>query len=343
MTLSLQESRPVADAAPRRRPRRLLAAWILLLVGLGLLVVASILIGSRPVSPAALMALIRGDADPDVLTLIRDVRIPRTFAAVLVGITLAWAGALMQGMTRNPLADPGLLGVSAGSAFAVTIALSLLGVRSAMGVATAAVVGAAIMTVLVLVLGLRGAANDSRLILAGVAFSMTVSGIQTSITLLNPRALDAMRAWTAGSLATPDGDVMSAVLPLIAVAVALALLLARPLNALALGDDAARGLGSHPLRTRAGVAIAAALLIGAATAIAGPIGFAGLMIPHLVRPFTGPDTTRVLLASAVAGPVLLLGADIVARVALWPGEIPVGIVTAALGAPVLLLLIRRSR
>lgn len=343
MTTRLQEVRPDAGVTPRRSPRRLLVAGLLLLILLCALLVASILIGSRPVSPATLIALLGGNADADVLILLRDVRIPRTFAAVLVGIALAWAGALMQGMTRNPLADPGLLGVSAGAAFAVTIALSWLGVRSAMGVATASVIGAAIMTVLVLTLGLRGSGNDSRLILAGVAFSMTVGGIQTSITLLNPRALDAMRAWSAGSLATPDTDVVSAVLPLIGVALVLALLLARPLNALALGDDAARGLGSHPLRTRAGVAVAAALLVGAATAIAGPIGFAGLMIPHLVRPFTGPDTGRILLASAVAGPVLLLGADVIARVALWPGEIPVGIVTAALGAPVLLLLIRRGR
>lgn len=343
MTTSLQEARPDVDAAPRRRSGRLLAAGLLLLLLLCVLLFASILIGSRPVSPSAFADFLRGDADRDLVILIRDVRVPRTFAAVLVGVALAWAGALMQGMTRNPLADPGLLGVSSGAAFAVTIALSWLGVRSAMGVATAAVLGAAIMTALVLTLGLRGAANDSRLILAGVAFSMTVAGVQTSITLLNPRALDAMRAWSAGSLATPDGDVVTAVLPLLAVAVVLALLLARPVNALALGDDAARGLGSHPLRTRAGVAVAAALLVGAATAIAGPIGFAGLMIPHLVRPFTGPDMSRILLAGAIAGPTLLVGADVLARVALWPGEIPVGIVTAALGAPVLLLLIRRSR
>lgn len=343
MTTSLREVRADADVTRLRGPRRLPVVGLVLLVLLCALLVASILIGSRPVSPTALLALLGGEGDPDLLTLLRDVRVPRTFAAVLVGITLAWAGALMQGMTRNPLADPGLLGVSSGAAFAVTIALSWLGVRSALGVATASVIGAAVMTVLVLTLGLRGSGNDSRLILAGVAFSMSVGGIQTSITLLNPRALDAMRAWSAGSLATPDADVVSAVLPLIGGALILSLLLTRPLNALALGDDAARGLGSHPLRTRAGVAVAAALLVGAATAIAGPIGFAGLMIPHLVRPFTGPDVRRILLASAVAGPVLLLGADVIARVALWPGEIPVGLVTAALGAPVLLLLIRRGR
>ncbi|MHC9042973.1 FecCD family ABC transporter permease [Microbacterium saperdae] len=342
MTLSRQETRPITAAPARPRPRRLLAAALLLVI-LCALLLTSVLVGSRPVSSSALMELWNGRPDPDLVILLRDVRIPRTFAAVLVGVALAWAGALMQGMTRNPLADPGLLGVSSGAAFAVTIALSWLGVRSAMGVATASVIGAAIMTVLVLSLGLRSGASDSRLILAGVAFSMTVSGVQSGITLLNPRALDAMRGWSAGSLATPDTDVVSAVLPLIGVAAALALLLARPLNALALGEDAARGLGSHPLRTRAGVACATALLVGAATAIAGPIAFAGLIIPHLVRPFTGPDTARVLIASAFAGPALLLTADVLARVSLWPGEIPVGIVTAAIGAPVLLMLIRRRR
>ncbi|UOR02439.1 iron ABC transporter permease [Leucobacter allii] len=345
-----RQGTPVADrvattrSGPGRPGRgRSLAAAAVLVVVLVLLLAASVLVGSRPVPPDRIPGLLLGTADADLLALVHEVRIPRTIAAALVGAALAWAGTLMQAMTRNPLAEPGILGVGSGAAFAVTIALSWLGVHSALGIAMASVLGAAVMTVVVLALGLRGSADGSRLILAGVAFSMTISGVQLGITLLDPRALDAMRAWSAGSLATPDPAVLTISLPLLAVGATIALLLRRPLDALSLGDDLARSLGSHPLRTRGGVAVAAALLVGAATAIAGPIGFVGLIVPHLVRPFTGPGTARVLLVSTFVGAALTLAADIVARIALWPGELPVGVVTAAIGAPILLLIIRGRR
>lgn len=352
MTRTLEGARAKeTDAASR--PRALGAAGALGIFGrlgafagaaaiLGVLVVASLLIGSRPVSPDELLTLLGGRGSEELRTLVWEVRWPRTLAGLIVGAALAWAGALMQSMTRNPLADPGILGVSSGAAFAVTIGMSWFGLRTAGGIAFAAVAGAAVVTALVLVLGLR-AAGGSQLILAGVAFSMTITGVQSAITLLNPRALDAMRAWSAGSLASPNGDVLVRVLPVIAAGGLLALLLARPLDALSLGDDLARGLGSHPLLTRAGAGAATACLVGGATAIAGPIAFVGLMVPHLVRPFTGPGTARLLTGSIVAGSGLVLAADLVARVALWPGELPVGVVSAAIGAPVLLLLVRRQR
>ncbi len=334
-------ARPATTPRPGRG-RSLVAVGALLILVMALFA-ASMLIGSRPVPPDRIPGILTGSADGDLLTLVHQVRVPRTVAAVLVGAALAWAGTLMQAMTRNPLADPGILGVGSGAAFAVTIALSWLGVSSALGIAAASVLGAAAMTALVLALGLRGPTDGSRLILAGIAFSMTISGVQLGITLLDPRALDAMRTWAAGSLASPDPAVLTIALPLLAVGAALALLLCRPLDALSLGDDLARGLGSHPNRTRGGVAVAAALLVGAATAIAGPIGFVGLIVPHLVRPLTGPGTARVLLVGTLTGATLLLAADVVARVALWPGELPVGVVTAAIGAPVLLLLVRGRR
>ena len=334
-----------AAAAADARPGRLrtLGAATACVAALCALAVLSVLVGSRPVTPGELGTLLAGEAGDDLATLVLQVRVPRTIAAIVVGAALAAAGALMQGMTRNPLADPGLLGVSSGAAFAVVIGMSAWGVSSATGIAALAVAGAGIVTAIVLVLGLRGKGDGSRLILAGVAFSMTVAGMQAAITLLNPRMLDAMRAWSAGSLASPNQDVLRQSLPIIAAGVALALLLARPLNALALGDELAQGLGTHPLLTRAGTGLATACLVGGATAIAGPLGFVGLMVPHLVRPFTGPDTTRVLLACLAVGPALVLLADVLARVVLWPGELPVGIVSAALGAPVLLLLVRRAR
>ncbi|SJN11277.1 ABC-type Fe3+-siderophore transport system, permease component [Leucobacter sp. 7(1)] len=346
MTLAPPRSARAGAAAaqpPARAQLRRFGAGAALLVVVGALTMLSVGVGSRPVSLTEFGALLAGNGGIDLDTLVWEVRLPRTLAALLVGAALGAAGALMQGMTRNPLADPGLLGVSAGSAFAVVLGMSWFGLRSATGIAAVAVCGAAVVTALVLVLGLRGVADGSQLILAGVAFSMTVSGIQAAMTLLNPRMLDAMRSWSAGSLASPNLDVLMQTLPVFAVGGVLALTLARPLNALALGDDLARGLGSHPLLTRAGTGLATACLVGAATAVAGPIGFVGLMVPHLVRPFTGPDARRVLIASVMAGPALVLAADVLARVVLWPGEIPVGIVSAAVGAPVLLILIRRSR
>lgn len=334
MTATLQEAR-------RTSASRLLGALALAAAILAALCCASLLIGSRSVSPSAFSEVLAGRGTDELHTLLWEVRLPRTVAAVLVGAALAWAGTLMQGMTRNPLADPGLLGVSSGAAFAVTIAMSWFGVRSATGIAASAVAGAAIVTAAVLALGLRGAASGTKLILAGVAFSMTVSGVQSAITLLNPRALDAMRAWSAGSLASPNVGVLWQTLPLIAFGGILAFALARPIDALALGDDTARGLGSHPLLARAGTGIAAACLVGAATAIAGPIGFIGLMVPHFIRPFTGPNTARMILIGTPVGAALLLVADILARVVLWPGELPVGVVAAALGAPVILTVLRR--
>ncbi|MGO1539802.1 MAG: FecCD family ABC transporter permease [Leucobacter sp.] len=323
--------------------RRLLGASVAAIALLCVLIVASILVGSRPVTPAEFSGLLSGHGTDELKTLVWEVRVPRTLAGLLVGVALAWSGALMQGMTRNPLADPGLLGVSSGAAFAVVIGMGWFGLRSATGIAFVAVTGAAVITTIVLAVGLRGRANGATLILAGVAFSMTISGLQSAITLLNPRALDAMRAWSAGSLASPDTNVLTQIVPVFLTGGALALLLTRQLDVLALGDDLARGLGSHPLLTRVGTGIATACLVGAATAIAGPIGFIGLMVPHIVRPFTGPDMTRVLLASTATGAALVLAADIIARIALWPGELPVGVVSAAFGAPILLALIRKTR
>ena len=307
------------------------------------LTVASVLVGSRPVTPAEFSELLAGHGTDELKTLVWEVRVHRTLAGLLVGVALAWSGALMQGMTRNPLADPGLLGVSSGAAFAVVIGVGWFGLRSATAIAFLSVTGAAVLTTIVLAVGLRGRANGATLILAGVAFSMTTSGIQSAVTLLNPRALDAMRAWSAGSLASPDINVLTHIVPVFLTGGTLAFLLTRQLNALALGDDLARALGLHPLRTRVGTGIAIACMVGAATAIAGPIGFIGLMVPHIVRPFTGPGMGRVLLAGTATGAALVLAADVIARIALWPGELPVGVVAAAFGAPVLLVLIRKTR
>lgn len=342
MTDTLRAARQITAQQPRAA--RLLGALFAGAILVAALFCTSLLVGSRPITPGELNDLLGGVGSDEVHTLLWEVRLPRTVAATLVGVALAWAGTLMQSMTRNPLADPGLLGVSSGAAFAVVIGMSWLGLHSATGIAWAAVFGAAIVTGLVLVIGLRGSAGDgSKLILAGVAFSMTVSGVQSAIILLNPRALDAMRSWSAGSLASPNSAVLQQSIPVLLVGAVCTLALIRPLNTLSLGDELARSLGSHPLRTRALTGVATACLVGAATAIAGPIGFVGLMVPHIVRPFTGPAIGRVLAASTLVGAVLLLSADILARIVIWPGELPVGVVCAAIGAPVIFLAIRRKK
>jgi iron complex transport system permease protein len=325
----------------RRRHPRLLGTCLVLIAMLAILMVASIALGSRLLSPEEFFSLFGSTQTPEIHTLVWEVRAPRTLAAVLVGCSLAWAGTVMQSITRNPLADPGLLGVSAGAALAVTIAMSFMKVSSAIGIAAAALLGAAVITAAVLVVGLSRGGDRTRLILAGVAFSLTVLGIQSGLALLNPLTLDAMRAWSVGSIASPNRDVIALAAPIILAGLTISLLLSRPLDALALGDDLAHSLGSHPNMVRAVAGIATVCLVGGATAIAGPISFVGLMIPHIIRPFTSSRTVPLLLAASFAGAGLLLFADTVARLVIWPGELPVGVVASAIGAPLLLIFARR--
>jgi iron complex transport system permease protein len=306
----------------------------------------SLAVGSKPIPFGTVMdALLGYDASIDDHLIVRTLRLPRTEVGFLVGVALGMAGAVMQGVARNPLADPGILGVNAGASLAVVVAIYVLGIGSLLGYVWFAFAGAAIAAVIVYLLGSagRGGASPVKLALAGAAVTAFLASITTGILLLDVETLDQFRFWAVGSIAGRDATIATNVAPFILVGSLLAFASARLLNALALGDDVARALGQRVRLARAASAASVVLLVGAATAAAGPIAFVGLTVPHVARAITGPDYRWVLPYSAVLAPVLLLGADIVGRVVARPAELQVGIVTAVIGAPFFIALVRRRR
>ncbi|MGW6397838.1 FecCD family ABC transporter permease [Streptomyces sp. NPDC055134] len=336
------EQRADAAAAPPNR-------WAIRTVGLlgavvvllGLLVV-SIAIGAKPLSVDQVWHGLFDDTGTFSDVVVGE-RLARTLLGLLAGVALGLSGAVLQALTRNPLADPGLLGINMGASAAVVTAISFFGVSSLTGYVWFAFLGAAAVGVLVYVLGGTRSATPVRLALAGTAISAALYGYLQAVMITDNAALGKMRFWTVGSLVSADMSTIRQVLPFIAVGTVLALALARPLNAMAMGDDTARALGANLNRTRALSMAAATLLCGAATAACGPIVFVGLMVPHVVRTFTGPDLRWILPFSAVLSPVLLLGADVVGRLVARPAEIQVGIVTAIIGGPVFIYLVRRRK
>ncbi|NIZ93779.1 FecCD family ABC transporter permease [Kineococcus rubinsiae] len=325
----------------RRRTAGLLLAVLLLLVA----VAASLALGSRSIPLGTVAEALTGGGPAQDALVVRELRVPRTLLGLGVGAALGLAGALMQALTRNPLADPGLLGVNSGAAAAMVTAVGLLGVTSRSSLVWASMAGAAVVSVVVYVLGAsgRGGATPVRLALAGTAVSAALVAYTSAQLLLDAEVFDRYRFWQTGSLAGQDLTVVRQVAPFLVVGTVLGLAQARPLNALALGEDSGRALGASIGRTRVLTALAVTLLCGAATAAAGPVWFLGLAVPHVVRALTGPDQRWVLPLSCVLAPALLLIADVVGRLVAPPGELQVGIVTALLGAPVLIALVRRRR
>nr|WP_257019307.1 iron ABC transporter permease [Streptomyces sp. TLI_235] len=283
------------------------------------------------------------DSHSDSYTVVHEMRLPRTLLGLLVGTALGLAGGVMQALTRNPLADPGLLGINAGASAAVVSAGTFLGVATFDGYVWFALAGTAAVSVLVYAVGGGRGATPARLALAGSALNATLFSYVSAVMLLDTGALEKMRFWTVGSLAGAQHGTVLKVLPFIAVGLVLALALARPLNVMALGDDSARALGARPALIRAAAITAVTLLCGAATAACGPIVFVGLMVPHFVRALTGPDLRWLFPYCAVLAPVLLLGADVLGRVLGRPGELQVGIVTAVLGGPFFLYFAHRGK
>lgn len=319
-----------------------------LLAGLAILAFVALLsvwVGTRDIPFAATWSVLWHHDGSNAAIIIHAYRIPRTLLGLVVAAALGLAGALMQALTRNPLADPGLLGVSLGAACGVVVAIAFLGVATVLGYVWFAFVGAAVASVAVYLLGSSGrsVATPERIVLAGAALTAVLYAFNTTVLLANPRVFNAFRFWNVGSLAGRGYDVLLAVLPFIALGTLIAVLLVRPLNALAMGDSVARALGAHVGLTRAFGAVAVTLLCGAATAAAGPIGFVGLAVPHVARLVVGPDQRWVVPYSIVLAPILLLGADTLGRVVSAPHELQVGIVTAFLGAPVFIALCRRRK
>lgn len=344
----------VVPTRPRRGSRggvaqtttRRSAGLVVLLAVLAVAVLFSVAVGSKDIPLSTVLEAFRAyDLAVDEHFIVWEMRLPRTLTGLAVGAGLAVSGALIQALTRNPLADPGILGVNAGAAFFVALGVAVLGVSSVTGYVWFAFLGALVVTVGVYVIGSagRGPADPVRLTLAGVALGAVLSGITLGMTLLDPEAFDQMRNWNAGSIAGRGYDVLLPVLPFLILGVVLAVGAASSLNAIALGDDLATSLGTRVVFTRTTVIIAVTLLAGGATAIAGPIMFVGLMVPHIARWITGPEQRWIIAYSLVMGPILVIVSDVLGRVVIRPGELPVGIVTAFVGAPVLIALIRRKK
>ncbi|MDT0550222.1 MULTISPECIES: iron chelate uptake ABC transporter family permease subunit [Streptomyces] len=332
-----------ATAPPGRRSARRAAGLAASLVVLLVIVAASVAIGAKPIPLGEVWHGLFHYSGTDTDVVVRDVRVPRTVLGLLVGAALGLAGAVIQALTRNPLADPGLLGLNAGASAAVVSAISFFGVTSLTGYVWFAFLGTAVASVLVYALGGSRGATPVRLALAGTAVYAALYGYVNAVELLDTAALDKMRFWTVGSLASANMTVVKQVAPFLVVGAVLALALGRALNAVALGDDTARALGANLNRTRLLAMVAVTLLCGAATAACGPIAFVGLMVPHLVRALTGPDLRWILPYAAVLSPVLLLGADVLGRVVTRPSELQAGVVTTLIGGPVFIYLVRRRR
>ena len=318
--------------------------WFLLAVAiLFAAVLASVLVGANPLPPGTVLDTLRGGGTNESHFVVWEQRVPRTVAGLGVGAALGVAGALIQAFTRNPLADAGILGVNAGAAFFVAVGITFLGVTSPAGYAWLACAGALVLTVVVYAVGSAGSesAGPVRLTVTGVAIGAVFSGLTTGISLTHPDSFDKMRGWSAGSLLERGFDVILPVFPLLLIGLVLAIAIAPALNSIALGSDVARSHGVNVLTIQLGVLAAVTLLAGGATAIAGPIVFVGLMVPHVVRWTVGADQRRIVIGSVVLGPALILLSDVLGRIAVLPSEMPVGVVTAFVGAPVLIALVRR--
>ncbi|RII17111.1 Ferric enterobactin transport system permease protein FepD [Streptomyces sp. YIM 130001] len=315
-------------------------------VAAGGAVLVSLAFGSNSIPLADVFAAVFQHADSPEATVITTQRLPRTLLGLGVGLALGMAGALMQGHTRNPLADPGLFGVNAGAAFAVSCLVYGFGVASSPAVVLAALIGAALAAGVVSLAGLRGGSSRGALVslaVAATALSAMLSALTTALVLLDKRTLDVMRFWQVGALSDRDYAMVGLVWPLLALGALLAVLNSFSLNSLGLGDDVARSLGTRVRRSRITGIAAVTLLAGPATAVCGPVAFLGLVAPHAARVFARYDQRWLVPLSGLAGATVLLLADTAGRVVAPPGELAAGITMAVVGAPVLLAVSRRRK
>lgn len=330
-------------AARSRRARLVLAVVVVLLIGA---VVLSLGVGARPIAPSTvLQALLAPEPGNPDHTVVLTQRIPRTLIGILAGAAFALAGTVMQGLTRNPLADPGLLGVNAGASLAVLGAIVVLGIASPAGFVWFAFVGAALAAGVVALVGSRGAdgSDPAKLALTGAAVTAGLTAVTFFILTTNRSAFDVYRYWSVGGLTARGVDTIVVVAVPLAIGIALASVSARGLDLLALGQETATGLGHDVARTRTVGIVATILLCGGATALAGPIVFLGLLVPHVLRPLVGSDYRRLLVIGAPAGAVVLLLSDVLGRVIALPGEVQAGLVVAFVGAPVLISIVVRRQ
>ncbi|MDO5092080.1 MAG: iron ABC transporter permease [Propionibacteriaceae bacterium] len=348
LLLTHPDPSPSRHTGGRRTPHRnvviSLLAPLLAAVILAVLVTEGLALGSRELTPTEVWQGLLAHDNSVASRVVWGLRIHRTILAIIVGAALAVAGVVMQALTRNPLAEPGILGVNAGASLAVVAAIGGFGFTSVSHYLPFAFGGAAAAATLVYLMARRSAdAGPARLVLAGVALGASLSSITGTVTMYNTKLFDSYRFWVVGSLEDRDLGVLLWVAPFLAVGLVLALASAHSLNALALGDEQATALGVNLKVVRGAAFVAITLLCGAATAAVGPISFVGLVVPHVVRLVVGADQRRLLAWSLVVGAGLLLASDVIGRLLIRPAELEAGIVTAFLGSPVLLLLAITSR
>ena len=328
-----------------RQLRRCLAALILLTALAVTAALCSIAFGTRVVGIGEIVGGLSGSRT-DIGALVVAERVPRTVVALVAGAALGVSGALMQAVTRNPIADPGILGVNIGASLAILIGVAFLDISGASQFLWFALIGATLTAVFVYAVGSLGPGGPTpvKLALAGVATSAVLSCAISAVMLPRAQGLDDYRFWQMGSLGRGNWSSLTTIAPFLAVATVLALLVAGPLNSLALGEEMAIGLGVNVTRTRLAAASAGVLLCSAVTAVIGPIGFVGLMVPHTVRMLCGPDHRWLLPLSALCGADLLTLSDVVGRVVSRPSAaLPVAVVTAFIGAPILIMIVRGTK
>ncbi|MDH6182261.1 iron complex transport system permease protein [Microbacteriaceae bacterium SG_E_30_P1] len=336
---------PGSPAHTLQRTRLVRLGWLAVALGvLAVLCVASLAFGARDVSWDEIVGGLSGSTSGIGESAVVK-RVPRTVLAIIVGAALALAGASIQAVTRNPLADPGILGVSSGAALAVVIGIAFAGLSEPYTMVAVAILGAAVASAGVYTVGSlgRGGATPLKLTLAGAATSAALSSLVTAILLPRVDVLTLYQFWQIGGVGGADWGRIGVVAPILALGAVLCLISSRGMTVLALGDDLAAGLGERVGRTRLVGAIGAILLCGTATAVAGPIGFVGLVVPHVCRLIVGTDYRWLLPFSAIGGAALLVAADVLGRVIARPEEIQVGIITAVIGAPFFIWIVRRQR
>ncbi|WP_328752107.1 iron chelate uptake ABC transporter family permease subunit [Streptomyces sp. NBC_00285] len=332
----------------RVRPALLVAALGAVLLGLCLL---SLAVGAAGIPPDQVVRALLGDASSRFVdNVIWSARVPRTALGLTAGAALGLSGALMQALTRNPLADPGILGVSAGASFAIVVAVGVFDIASFYGYVWFAFAGAMVASVVVYLLGRLGRSGLTpvKLALSGIAVTSFLSSLTSAIVLTDPDALDRYRFWSAGSMSDQDGETVLRILPFLAVGAVLALASAPALNSMALGDDVAASLGRRLGLVRLQGVAAVTLLTGAAVAVIGPVVFIGLVVPHVARVLAqlagiGPDQRWLLPLSAVLAPILLLSADIIGRLIARPIEVQAGVIVAFIGGPFFIALVRHRK
>ncbi len=326
------------------RPALLGGRLALLTTLLAMSLLASLLIGANQLSPGALWDAARGAGSSEANYILFGQRLPRTVAGVVVGICLGVAGCLTQAFTRNPLADPGILGVNAGAGVLVAVGVAFFSLHTPAHIMWLACLGALLVTLAVYGIGSRASVNDSplRLLLAGVALGAALSGVTTGIVLTHPDAFDRLRGWNAGTLLERGYEVSLPASGMLLIGVVLALASAPGLNSMILGSDVAKSQGVSVRRNQVLVLAAVTLLAGAATAVAGPIAFIGLMVPHVARWVVGPNQVHIVLVTLLIAPLFVLLCDVLGRVLVLPGEMPVGVMVAFVGGPVLIALVRRK-